>query len=76
LSIVALDPAKAVAGQLAAFRSEGPFGAVLAWDLFNYVGLDALAQIGQWLAAMTRPGAPLFLCLATQAPYADCPGRP
>ncbi|MEO8504062.1 MAG: hypothetical protein ABI609_09210 [Acidobacteriota bacterium] len=46
---------------------------VLAWDLFNYFRLEALAALGLRLAECTAPGG---IVLALVATHKDMPARP
>lgn len=74
LGVVGLDPADPEPG-FARFEAGGTYDGALAWDLANHLDEGRLAALGSWLAGRLGPGAPVFVALATRAPFAERPLR-
>ncbi len=66
-------PARAVDDVLASVP--GQVDLVLAWDLFNYLSLDAVAALCARLAERTSPGAALHAFIAAGGAMPARPGR-
>lgn len=54
---------------------DDPVGAVLAWDLLNYLPPERLAELGGILADGCRPGALAFALIGYLKEIPDCPLR-
>jgi len=61
--------------KLLQFGDDVRFDLVLAWDLFNYLGLAEVQVLAQRLVAMSRPGTRIMALVSIQKQIPDRPYR-
>ncbi len=66
-------PGSDIISSLLELSNETTFDVVLAWDLFNYLSLEALETLIRSLSPHCRPGTALFALISSQAQISATP---